>query len=66
MGLNHGSAKHLVPELLREEENNEFPLLQWFSEGNGGEMRRSYHGYPKGFAQLIESPDTFHVVPMQM
>jgi len=32
------------------------PLVQLFSEGNGGEFRKSFHGYPKGFAQLVESP----------
>jgi hypothetical protein len=66
--LNHGAAKHLVPKRVHadDEEIVEYPMAQWFSEGNGGEMRRSYHGYPKGYAQLIQSPDTFHVVPMQM
>mmetsp|Transcript_56578 Transcript_56578/g.137387 ORF Transcript_56578/g.137387 Transcript_56578/m.137387 type:complete len:937 (+) Transcript_56578:126-2936(+) len=42
------------------------PHAQVFSEGNGGEMRLSYHGYPKGYAQLIQSPDTFQVTPMQI
>jgi len=42
------------------------PTSQMFSEGNGGESRRSYHGYPNGFAQLIESPDTWTVTPMQI
>ncbi|CAB9505419.1 Stress up-regulated Nod 19 [Seminavis robusta] len=37
-----------------------------FSEANGGEMRLSYHGYPHGYAQLIHSPDTFRVTPMQI
>merc|ERR550539_1979583 len=42
------------------------PTSQFFSEGNGGEFRKSYHGYPKGFAQLVESPTTFHIQPMQI
>jgi hypothetical protein len=34
----------------------------WFiSEGNGGESRKSFHGYPEGFAQLIESPQNWHI-----
>jgi hypothetical protein len=37
-----------------------------FSEGNGGESRKSFHGYPDGFAQLIESPETWHITPMQI
>ncbi len=40
---------------------------QWFiSEGNGGESRKSFHGYPQGFAQLIESPINWHITPMQI
>ena len=42
------------------------PTSQFYSEGNGGEFRKSYHGYPRGFAQLIESPTTFHIQPMQI
>ena len=42
------------------------PTSQFFSEGNGGEFRKSYHGYPEGFAQLIASPTTFHIQPMQI
>lgn len=29
-------------------------------------MRKSYHGYPKGFAQLIDSPEDFVMTPMQI
>jgi hypothetical protein len=40
---------------------------KWFiSEGNGGESRKSFHGYPEGFAQLIESPQNWHITPMQV
>ena len=42
------------------------PTSQFYSEGNGGEFRKSYHGYPQGYAQLIESPTTFHIQPMQI
>ena len=42
------------------------PTSQFYSEGNGGEFRKSYHGYPHGYAQLIESPTTFHIQPMQI
>lgn len=46
--------------------NSEIPTAQWFSEGNGGEYRKSFHGYPRGMAQLIESPQTFSIEPMQI
>jgi hypothetical protein len=37
-----------------------------FSEGNGGESRKSFHGYPAGYAQLITSPTQWHITPMQI
>jgi hypothetical protein len=42
------------------------PTSLLFSEGNGGESRKSFHGYPHGFAQLIESPNSWHLTPMQI
>ena len=42
------------------------PTSQMFSEGNGGESRMSFHGYPDGYAQLIESPTSWHITPMQI
>lgn len=42
------------------------PTSQMFSEGNGGESRKSFHGYPAGYAQLIESPEEWHITPMQI
>jgi len=46
--------------------NSGIPVAQWFSEGNGGEFRKSFHGYPEGMAQLIESPVSFQLQPMQI
>jgi len=45
---------------------NGLPTSSWFSEGNGGESRKSFHGYPKGFAQLIDLPIQWHLLPMQI
>lgn len=38
----------------------------YFSEGNGGEFRASFHGYPNGYAQLLNSPSFFNIQPMQI
>ena len=65
MGMSHG-AKTMWQAQIFQKQEYKVPQVQVFSEGNGGEMRRSYHGYPPGYAQLIESPDLFHVVPMQI
>mmetsp|Transcript_61932 Transcript_61932/g.170520 ORF Transcript_61932/g.170520 Transcript_61932/m.170520 type:complete len:229 (-) Transcript_61932:1106-1792(-) len=50
-----------VPKSENEQFSNTF-----FSEGNGGESRKSFHGYPNGYAQLISSPKEFHLEPMQI
>ena len=78
--LNHGSdeywsaepIKQSAEEVQGEGDDNEdqhqdiIPLTHFFLEGNGGEMRLSYHGYASGYAQLIESPNVFHIQPMQI
>jgi len=65
----HGAPTKWVPvdnpsAALRDDPD--IPTSQMFSEGNGGESRKSFHGYPNGFAQLIESPETWHITPMQI
>ena len=31
------------------------PTAQMFSEGNGGESRKSFHGYPNGYAKSLSA-----------
>lgn len=68
VSLNHGGDEHWIPHVLDgvDKSSMQFPAVQFFSEGNGGEFRMSYHGYPRGYAQLIESPDVFKISPMQI
>ena len=37
-----------------------------FGGANGGEARKSFHGYAPGFAQVVSSPTQFQVTPMQI
>jgi len=46
--------------------NSPIPAIVDFDEANGGEWRKSFHGYPHGYAQLVESPVGFRVEPMQI
>ncbi|KAH8052627.1 hypothetical protein JL720_14864 [Aureococcus anophagefferens] len=64
----HGSPKtlELVEADGARDALGDVPSSQWFSEGNGGESRKSFHGYPDGYAQLIGSPDAWHIEPMQI
>jgi len=70
-GMNNHGAPAFFHTFRREDigdpnADSDVPTSQFFSEGNGGEFRKSFHGYPKGFAQFIESPTTFHIQPMQI
>merc|ERR1712180_157878 len=70
-GMNNHGAPAFYHTRRREDitdpnSDSDVPTSQFFSEGNGGEFRKSYHGYPRGMAQLIESPTTFHIQPMQI
>ena len=58
---NHDEGLNTLPDSFKTT-----PSSQWFSEGNGGEFRKSYHGYPKKYAQLIKEPTTFTIQPMQI
>ena len=42
------------------------PTSAMFSDGNGGEYRKSMHVYAPPFAQLVESPHEFSGSPMQI
>eukprot|EP00051_Salpingoeca_urceolata_P000901 m.37097 g.37097 ORF g.37097 m.37097 type:complete len:446 (-) comp11073_c0_seq2:1645-2982(-) len=44
----------------------QYPTNIVFKENPGGEFRKSYHGYPKGYAQLLHSPTDWIVEPMQI
>jgi len=46
--------------------DSDYPTNIVFKENPGGEFRKSYHGYPSGFAQLIESPNQWVVEAMQI
>ena len=64
-------AKHTEEEEEEEEgasstSTSTIPTSQFFSEGNGGEFRKSFHGYPAGTAQLVDKPRVFTVSPMQI
>lgn len=68
----HGAATKIIAVRKDDGSNKNMlgasgnPISQMFSEGNGGESRKSYHGYPKGYAQLVESPKTWTITPMQI
>ena len=43
-----------------------YPTSIVFKENPGGEYRKSYHGYPRGYAQLLLEPTTWIFEPMQI
>jgi hypothetical protein len=45
-----------VRDLPSASTNGGYPTNIVFKENPGGEYRKSYHGYPRGYAQLLHSP----------
>ena len=45
---------------------NGLPTSAHLAAGNGGEYRKSYHGFASPVAYVIESPQNVHVLPMQI
>merc|ERR1740117_1733811 len=43
-----------------------YPTSAMFSDGNGGEYRKTLHMAPPGYAQLVESPYQLSGSPMQI
>eukprot|EP01043_Picozoa_sp_COSAG02_P015604 COSAG02_NODE_668_length_18685_cov_185.638976_10_plen_570_part_00 len=53
----------------RDDDSNatsRIPASTVFATGNGGEYRKSFHSYPPGYGQLIESPVSWAIQPMQI
>ena len=42
------------------------PTSAMFSDGNGGEYRKSFHAYAPPYAQIVDSPATLAGAPMQV
>eukprot|EP00462_Mataza_sp_D1_P015332 CAMPEP_0175150732 /NCGR_PEP_ID=MMETSP0087-20121206/18060_1 /TAXON_ID=136419 /ORGANISM="Unknown Unknown, Strain D1" /LENGTH=727 /DNA_ID=CAMNT_0016436763 /DNA_START=67 /DNA_END=2250 /DNA_ORIENTATION=+ len=70
--ISHGAKLYYTTRLKADappssiQDNPDTPSSQFISEANGGEFRKSFHGYPEGYAQLIESPTHFYIQPMQI
>lgn len=52
--------------LVEEVESSTIPTSQAFSSANGGEYRKTYHGFSPGYALVIDSPSSFQLSPMQI
>lgn len=65
--MGHGLPNHDEHWMLTDlDSESPIPSSQAFGGGNGGEYRKSFHGYPPGYAQVILSPERFQMTPMQI
>ena len=46
--------------------DNAFPTSLRLGGGNGGEYRKTFHGYPPNYVQIVESPTESQITPMQI
>ena len=67
MGMGHGipsPTEHWFVEDLATP--NALPSNIAFGGANGGEYRKTFHGYAPGYVQVIESPEQIQITPMQV
>ena len=62
----HGHESYKFITINESDTPNNIATSQLFSSANGGESRGSFHGYPYNKAQLIHSPKSFYIQPMQI
>ena len=63
----HGNMNWDQPQYIVEQvEKSSFPSHQQLPSANGGEYRKSYHGFPPGYAVIVDSPTAMQVSPMQI
>ena len=69
MNMAHGMPSHEEAWVVVNNEELDAPSVPssiGLSGGNGGEYRKSFHGYSPGFAQVIQSPTQIQITPMQI
>ena len=42
------------------------PVKVAATSSNGGEYRKSFHGFPPGYALVVDSPRAMQITPMQI
>eukprot|EP00040_Diaphanoeca_grandis_P037212 m.241412 g.241412 ORF g.241412 m.241412 type:complete len:883 (+) comp33774_c0_seq2:100-2748(+) len=63
----HGIPSHEHHTIIEDlNPGGAIPSSQAFGGGNGGEYRKTFHGFAPGFAQIIHSPEKFMLTPMQI
>ena len=64
----HGAVAWDMPHYLVEEarSTSALPSHQSFGSANGGEFRKSYHGFAPGYALVVDSPTQLQITPMQI
>ena len=61
----HGVIAYDQPHYVVEEiEDSTMPTSQPFNSANGGEYRKTYHGFTPGYALVIDSPTAIQISPM--
>ena len=62
----HGIPVHTYYKVHDLAPGNSIPTSASFGAANGGEYRKSFHGYAPGYVQVIESPEKYQFTPMQI
>jgi len=71
-GASHGRVSWEQEQYIVEDDHDaRQPSLKGsshvqFSSGNGGEYRKTFHGFAPGHAVVVDSPSAFQITPMQI
>eukprot|EP00403_Amphidinium_massartii_P006684 CAMPEP_0178382090 /NCGR_PEP_ID=MMETSP0689_2-20121128/6317_1 /TAXON_ID=160604 /ORGANISM="Amphidinium massartii, Strain CS-259" /LENGTH=525 /DNA_ID=CAMNT_0020002289 /DNA_START=98 /DNA_END=1675 /DNA_ORIENTATION=- len=67
-GMGHGIPSMEEHWMAVEQQSSPLglPTKQSFGGANGGEYRKTFHGYAPGYVQVIDSPTKFQMTPMQI
>jgi hypothetical protein len=67
LGGGHGAVAWDQPQyLVKQVRDAAGPVQHIFSSSNGGEYRRTYHGFAPGYALVLDSPTAMQITPMQI
>jgi len=64
--MGHGLPNEYYAAKIDSPSSTGLPSRTDFGGANGGEYRKSFHGYAPGFAQVIDSPTQISITPMQI
>jgi hypothetical protein len=62
--VNWDQPQYIIEDIEKSQLN--VPTKQYFSSANGGEYRKTFHGFPPSYVLVVDSPTSIQITPMQI